>query len=271
MHIDTFLEIGNQHKVCEDYIISGHDPMPYIILADGCSSSNNSEMGARILCYLARQYLKYKGTRDLSLLDYHYSKRMSLWIIHNAEMIARQLGLSLSSLDATLVIAYQFDNNIHIHMYGDGCIFSRSLDGTTRLMTIEYTQNSPYYLTYLTDSERQALYSKMLIDKTVVINNSEEKEQTIKLPNYEEFLYSFDLDIYSLILISSDGISSFIKPEENKTELILPQTVIDSCIAFKTMNGDFLKRRMNRQMKTFLAEGINHYDDLSVGVFIQED
>ena len=273
MNIDTFIEIGSQHKVCEDYIISGNDPMPYIILADGCSSSNNTEMGARILCYLAKQYLKNKSSQHLSILGYHDHNDMGAWIIHNAEMAARLLGLSLPSLDATLIIAYQHENYIRVHMYGDGCIFTRFRNSdTTELLTVEYAQNAPYYLTYLTDSERRHLYSEMEIDKYVHIDNSKSEEQiTNHVANHGESLYSYNIDSYSLVLIASDGIESFIKPEGNYIQRISPRYIIEPCIAFKSTKGEFLKRRMNKQMKIFDVANIHHYDDLSVGVFIQED
>ncbi len=81
INIDTFLKIGDQHKICEDYIIQGTDQVPLLILSDGCSSSDNTEMGARILCYLAKQYLFYRAGY-LHDLDYY---QMGLWVIHNAE------------------------------------------------------------------------------------------------------------------------------------------------------------------------------------------
>ena len=67
---DIFLEIGAQHKICEDYIVHGDDPVPYIILADGCSTADDTEMGARILCHLAKQYIRYQRGTSLNL-DYH--------------------------------------------------------------------------------------------------------------------------------------------------------------------------------------------------------
>ena len=39
LNLDTFIEIGDQHKVCEDYIIMGNDPVPFIVLSDGCSKA----------------------------------------------------------------------------------------------------------------------------------------------------------------------------------------------------------------------------------------
>jgi hypothetical protein len=57
---DIFRRIGATHAVCEDYIIEGNKPFPFIILADGCSTAKNTDMGARILCHLAKQYVMYR-------------------------------------------------------------------------------------------------------------------------------------------------------------------------------------------------------------------
>ena len=112
---DTFLKIGKTHQVCEDYIITGDSPVKYNILSDGCSSSKDTEMGARILCHLAKQFLLYrKDDYRFPALDYD---EMGSWIIHNAELAARQLGLKKSCLDATLIIAYEYDGKYHIYMY----------------------------------------------------------------------------------------------------------------------------------------------------------
>ena len=58
MKIDSFLKIGHSHEQCQDYILTGTDPCPYIILADGCSGAEDSDIGARLLCHTALKYLK---------------------------------------------------------------------------------------------------------------------------------------------------------------------------------------------------------------------
>ena len=164
MQIDTFLTIGKSHKVCEDYILSGTDPMPYIIISDGCSSSKGTDMGARLLCFLAQQYIKFRATKDFEP-DH---KEMGLWIIHNAELVAKQLGLCNHSLDATLIIAYKSYgiNNIRVHFYGDGCVL---YFGPKQMLfgQIEYTKNAPYYLSYYIDPERDQLFHDMKQDKII--------------------------------------------------------------------------------------------------------
>jgi len=146
MHIDTYIKGGASHTICEDYILSGMLPRPYIIISDGCSSSDNTETGARILSHLAKQYLNYRA----DYLDDIEKNEMGNWIAHNAEMVARQLGLPTSCLDATLIVAIKEEFQIRVIFFGDGFVYgiSRDLKMDTLLDEIKYTNNAPYYLSY---------------------------------------------------------------------------------------------------------------------------
>lgn len=262
---DTFLEMGSQHKVCEDYIIKGNYPTPYIILADGCSSSNNSEMGARILCHLAKQYLKYRKD-DLHELD---QRKTGNWIIHNAEMTARQLGLSTSCLDATLIIAFQLENRIQIFMYGDGVII-RKIRDLTEVTTIDFAPaNAPFYLSYLVDQERFDCYHDMKNElvKTIFHNGELKSSETFA---YDAQIF-FKGNAFDTLFICSDGISSFISGDRTERKLISHMEILPNLMSFKNTKGEFLKRRAGKELKTLSKSGIHHYDDLSIGAFHYED
>jgi len=62
MNADSYFEIGSTHLVCQDYALSGlYKDMCYGIVSDGCSSAENSEIGAQILCHGAR----YSSLKDM--------------------------------------------------------------------------------------------------------------------------------------------------------------------------------------------------------------
>ena len=260
MQIDTFLEIGSQHKVCEDYIVAGNDPVPYIILSDGCSTANNSEMGARILCHLAKQFLKYNQD-DIHSIDYW---KLGQWVIHNAEQTARQLGLSISCLTATLTVAYFIDGHVRVMMYGDGS-FAKVFGEQYDMLSVEYSGNAPYYLVYLIDSFRHDIYDQNKPVKKIITTYSDGSE------GVEEFAYDHPLDLtFSMnymtsFLIASDGVDSFL--DGMKAMKAFP--MIKQFVAFKNTKGEFLKRRLNKMMKVLAKSNMNHYDDLSVGVFLK--
>jgi len=261
MFTDTFIEIGSQHKVCEDYIISGNDPVPYVILSDGCSTSDNTEMGSRILSLLARQFLRYNAD-DLHDLDYW---KLGSWVIHNAEQTARHLGLSRSCLTATLIVAYYIDGNLRVMMYGDGSVVTVGNMGSIEITSIEYESNAPYYLVYLIDQFRHDLYEEKSPMKTIktIYGDSSVNEETVAYD--QPSVFNINMNLNQIVLPMSDGIDSFLHGQERQSaEQIMPLFV-----NFKNTKGEFLKRRLNKQMKSFAKSGIHHFDDLSIGAFLK--
>ena len=273
MQIDTFLTIGKTHKVCEDYIISGTSPMPFIIIADGCSSSKGTDMGARLLCYLAKQYLKFRGEMDIFEPDHD---EMGMWIIHNAELVAKQLGLPKNALDATLIVAYQNEpDNIRVHMYGDGCILEFFQTGGYVFTQVDYSKNAPYYLSYQIDPERHELFKQMEQEKTLKtwFQNVgwESRSQTYSYDTPS--IYNFSLSKkengspFAGLLLASDGFISFVEDKRPGVKHILDYA--PEFYLFKTTAGEFLKRRATMALRNLAKENIHNADDLSIGVFLK--
>ena len=255
---DTFIEIGGTHKVCEDYIMQTVvNGCPVIILSDGCSSSSNTDMGARILCNLAKQYLN----RFQSLDDISYEK-MGLWVIHNAELIAKQLGLNLECLDATLIVSIFNNNHVNIFMYGDGTIITKNQDQID-IISISFSKNAPYYLSYLIDDYKADIYSEEGIKKHIYLNGKFYDDEAYDYPS----VYFKNLNVYDTVMIMSDGIESFQKDFKSCDINEISKRFLD----IKVRNGEFLKRTLKSAMKDFSKENITHYDDLSVGAFIRRN
>jgi len=264
IYTDTFLEIGSQHKVCEDYIVTCETPFPCVILSDGCSSSKNTEMGSRLLCYLAKQFLTYRKN-CIANVDY---KDMGRWIIHNAEMTARQLGLKKECLDATLLISFFIDNKIRTFIYGDGVVVFKRGD-TFEITSIEYNNNMPYYLSYLIDEERNQCYyekkNQKLLKKTIIGTEEIEKRVAYTFAYDYPTIIEYDLEYNDVFLVCSDGIESFIDHTGKKLDI---KDTIKEFTAFKNLKGMYLQRRLNAALKNMKKVDVNHYDDLSVGSFI---
>jgi len=263
INIDTFLKIGDQHKICEDYIIQGSDQVPLLILSDGCSSSDNTEMGARILCYLAKQYLFYRAAY-LHDLDYY---QMGNWIIHNAEMTCRHLGLKVGCLDATLIISYELDGTVYVYMYGDGAVVTKNEKGNIHFTYIDFTNNAPYYLSYLIDEFRDDVYHSNRNEKSLYVVDENGSIDVKRLAYDAEVVLKYNTRIEPNIFICSDGINSFIKKDPSQRDILDPHEILPEMMAFKNTRGEFLKRRMKRALKDLDGQGITHYDDLSIGAY----
>ena len=272
-NIDSFMTIGNSHEVCEDYIYSSFQVDPYIILSDGCSSSKNTDVGARVLVHSARNILNRFIHRTGIPIEADVLGDM---IANEAEETIRKLGLNNSALDATLIIAYRLKDKIIINVFGDGNVILKKKDGTTKMYNYQYAKNMPYYLSYYVDSGRQHQYCKEMfeIDEggkclvTALYNDDEFNVSTgdfVKIPTF-----ILPIEDYEMIGIASDGIESFFSPHDNSSKKGFEE-VIEELTAFKGTVGEFLKRRCKRAIKNYKKEGVEHYDDVSIGVMLIGD
>ena len=271
-NIDSFMTIGNSHEVCEDYIYHSFQADPYMILSDGCSSSKNTDVGARVLVHSARNILNRFIHRTGVPIEADVLGDM---IAYEAEETIKKLGLNTSALDATLIIAYRLKDKIIINVFGDGNVILKKKDGTTKMYNYQYAKNMPYYLSYYVDAGRQHQYCKEMFDVdeggkclvTASYINDDFKVSTedfVKIPTFV-----LPIEDYEMIGISSDGIESFFDPHSSLR--MGYKEVLEELTAFKGTVGEFLKRRCKRAIKNYKKEGIEHYDDVSIGVMLLGD
>lgn len=261
MNHDSFLEVGSQHKVCEDFISSGNDPCPHVILSDGCSASKNSNYGAMILVQMAKRYLDFRS-HELAGIDYD---DMGNWVIYNAEAVVRSMGLNRTCLDATLIVSYLWNWFVYVYVYGDGFITTKSW-----IYEMSFSSDSPYYLSYRTDYLRRKMYKKGGYSKTVkhisLCGGPEYlREVDADFSLHHKFAYSFE-EIY----IASDGINSFVRNGEKLPVKDVVKGFLDMERENRDRNtkGVFIQRRCRKAMKRFRKDGWDHYDDISFGGFL---
>jgi serine/threonine protein phosphatase PrpC len=279
INVDDFLKIGYQHHICEDYVISGRtrDDMPYAILSDGCSSSRNTDVGARLLCHFAKRFISKFSENTIDVTD---SEEIGQWVIHNAEVAARQMGLDRTSLDATLIVTYIANGNFYSHMYGDGMLIlipKIEIDGKTDVREINYTSNAPFYLSYHIDPERFEQYRNIENNqKILTIDSGYGKEQHV----FDHWRYPYTevlpISEYDFMMIASDGLQSFVQDGERMSIVNGFMPSIVDIFNFKNTKGEFLKRRMGSKrgaIKTLEnTYKLKHFDDISIaGYAISED
>lgn len=266
INIDSFFTIGKTHQICQDYAISFNDPFPCVILADGCSSSKYSEIGSHLLVHAAKDFLNHFDPYEFT------PEYLGTCVIHNCNTIRKSIGLNVSCLDSTLIIAFVYDNRFYVYLYGDGYVISVLKDNSICYHKINFSASMPYYLSYEVDIERQKNFNYVRQEKTYetwVKEGSIIKKLDVTIGIQDDkYLYTgWPIDNCKHILIASDGIGSFIDKENNPVDLF---SVIEDCTDFKTTPGEFIKRRMNSKkgvLNTYKEKGIVHFDDLSIGGF----
>lgn len=270
--LDSYYTIGKVHWYCQDYVCQGWQPFPHVILADGCSASPNSDVGARLLVLNARQELaRYaqipRDGPELATQHWDLGRR----IIQRAARQARELNLNPEVLDATLLVAWCDGATVYVHLYGDGCIATRRADGELTVIEVEYAENAPYYLSYLLEPDRQVLYQEAV--------GNPESAQTIHCRSQaadvssrqERFdtpvAFSFDLATFPTVAVATDGLHSFISAETGQRVELLE--VAQAMFDFGDLQGTFVMDRLQNTLIEFGNRLLFNLDDLSVGAFVK--
>jgi hypothetical protein len=283
--------------VCEDYARAGKtdDGTFFAIVSDGCSSSPDTDCGARILVLKALEELNKKqpvdtplvygeetNQIDLSCLNYLPRIGMQIFQFHKtianaAQSSAQAMGLDTLCLDATLLMLLATPNEIIATCWGDGVIVQKFQSGIIRARIISYPNGFPSYPSYLLNSLREENCKKMNdVTKKIIILTPDGKSQTEILPP-EDVQYDFTSYILNngnedpliAMAIFSDGIQSFSRAVEGETSKTKkPVDVIELLPKLMSFSGtgEFTRRRLNGLMRK--EPDLSHYDDLGMGAII---
>lgn len=273
MHADTFFTGGTGHKVCQDYARHGRMPEDnrvYAIVSDGCSSSPDTDVGARILTLSAAQCIEgnlpWRTTpdslrpRDIALIA----------------MGRVPPPVSLNCLDATLLIAEETFDGVRVWVCGDGVIVAREREDQKWGIIDFDCGGYPTYLTYTVDENRMARFLEERHGKRTIRKLQDGKSHLIRedFP-FEDplrggaYIFEAPLRSFDFVAILSDGVHSF--QQKDTLESVPAFKVIERIMAFKSMTGEFVTRRVKRFLQKECAElGWSHYDDFSIAAICMD-
>lgn len=281
MNADSAFVIGATHAVCQDYAVAGNGRLaeqardanspaaPYLILSDGCSSSSDTDIGARLLVKAAEQILLAYRPLASELAEMHKesARRALTWV--------KLAGLSPQAVDATLLTAHVRDGELIIGCSGDAVIVLQSSTGAFDVYAISYPSGYPLYPGYLHQPERlMASTDHGRINKEVkrfrcasAVEPLRLEEATISVSLTE--VLTVKVCDYKHAVLLSDGIHSFFTTRQTETskmaeDLPMDQT-LKELISFKNFRGAFAGRRLKSFLKVCQSRGWQHRDDLSIG------
>lgn len=275
MNADSIFLIGASHDVCQDYAIAGRagddgpQANPYVILSDGCSSSPDTDVGARLLVKAAAQTLMLGDGPPAALLG-----EMHAEAARRALDWAERAGLHRSSVDATLLTIHLLGGELLIGCTGDGVIYLESRSGARDLYSVSYSSGYPLYPGYAHQPDRLLSLADAGSDKEVRHFHSAAAGMpllhvgTTQGGPVTEVL-SVCAEDYVCAAVFSDGVHSFFSPRRTETckgvEPVPLGEVVEELVGFRTVMGAFVRRRMKKVLKDCLIKGWRHTDDLSVG------
>jgi len=276
--VDHCFEIGSSHIICEDYAMSGiiikeDRPFYYGIICDGCSSSKDVDVGARLLAYAAKQYLQSVESSILSLyIDHDFSDRLGLSILDNVKIIDNEL-LAHNGFDATLVLLLSDGINARVYFFGDGGLIYKD-SRCKKHIELNYDNNAPYYLSYEFEANANRKVEYLLWSKESKLHIKEYshengtlgliKEDLQDSTKWKSIFFPLVNKDDTIISIYSDGLFSFMKNKHCSLNIL---EVIERYGNFPIPKGEFVQRNFLFNKKNLLKDGYNHFDDISCASF----
>ena len=267
MNSDNACLIGAAHSICQDYSTSTNDgDGSYVIVSDGCSTSENTDIGARLLSRAAKQLMSSRDNVDVNTMHVEAARTALRW--------ATEMGLPPQSVDATLLTAQVHDGGLIIAASGDGDIVLESHLGTIELYSISFADGFPLYPSYEHQSDRLNAWQTNATQLKEVRHFRSQEGGPFELvsvmtsSNMTETI-SVDPSYYKHVVLFSDGLHSFYKIEQDhtskRTTSLSVEDVLLELIAFKGAQGSFVARRVKRFKKQFASQNWYHADDLALG------
>jgi hypothetical protein len=257
MTADAYYAIGATHLSCQDYALASEGGRPHVVVSDGCSGAELSDLGARLLTMAA--------SRLLAGADAPFRPER---VLERAAAMARALELPASCLDATLLCAWQDDGLTRVSLTGDGVVAARRRDGLLESWAVSYDDSAPAYLSYLLDPTRLDHYLaehgtrriRRLLGGWTLVDRTE---------HLSSAPYGFELALpladYPLVLLFSDGVCSFVARGDDGSRRLRLEEVLEPLVDLKSHCGRFLTRRARRFLRKTCAErGWSHEDDLAI-------
>ena len=260
MNADCAFRMGRRHAVCQDYAVAAGGERPYVILADGCSSSPDTDLGARLVVKTAERLLRQR----VELPD---PERV---LLHGRGM-ALELELAPECLDTTLLMAVVVNGQWLVRACGDGVIAWQDREGRLHTQSLSYGRGYPAYPNYLCDAARRRAFQRLegnelqLESLELAPSGRVIRRRTELLPAGAHHLAG-RVEETAWLAVLSDGATSFVRRSEGISEPLALEAVLSRLLAFKGFQGVFAQRRLARFEQECAASGWVHQDDLALGV-----
>ena len=272
MNADCAFRVGSTHAVCQDYAVAGACAAggagapcrPYVILSDGCSSSPDTDTGARLLVKAAERLLRESGGPDADGLAGLHAEAARL-----ALSWAELLGLEPQAVDATLLTAHLRGGELVVGCSGDGVVCLQTAGGALDAHVVSYPSGYPAYPAYAHQPARlRTLADAGRARREVTRLRAPAAGERLRTAQVRDGggapaeVFAVAAADYQFVALLSDGAQSF--RQTGQTEAVPLESVLPELVSFKNTRGAFVGRRVQGFLKDCRRKGWRHGDDLSL-------
>ena len=269
MNTNSTYSIGKDHIVCEDYAVSGMTKdLAYAIVCDGCSASPDVDFGARVVAMSAKEILINHVNSPIAFLrEKEVSPELfgELTIKLSSRIFSILPSLHIQALDSTLLVTWVKEKKLTAYIYGDGVLIHRTKAGIATTVHISLTSGAPDYLSYDLDPVRRKSYGEIEDNKKVIAVCIGGKTIQVDAEPLKPYILNTPVEDGDVITVISDGINSFRKADNTP----IPWTdLVEEFTGYKTLEGEFVLRRIAAFKRKCLKEGTVHSDDISAASIV---
>jgi len=234
MHADAHFERGRTHAVCQDYALAQTTARgAWALVCDGCSSSRDTDVGARLLAHAAAAILR----------DGRLPGSSACWRV--ADRAAGHLGLAPASVDATVVAALELPDRIVAIIRGDGIVAARRRDGTIEVTLRRCRDECPDYPSVVGDPDRRACWLALAPPRAWIETHGGLAPTSSARPaRGHAWVGCFAKHEYDRLLVATDGVSTLRTP--GHVEPLDTAWVAARMLDAPSTTGCFVRRRLQR-------------------------
>lgn len=230
--------IGSSHSVCEDYACAMGG---MVAVSDGCSSGENTDIGARLLARVALRLALAAGDLD------PIGRQASIVARTGANLVAA----GHSSLLATLLLARAEPQGFSAHCWGDGFVLFED-EGDWTGWRIEWPNEAPHYPVYRHPPEAPGLA------RPVGAGAFRYEEHRAVVSGF-----SYHHTTATAVALLSDGFSSF---SDDTGAKVPDEDVLAELFPIRLLGPGFVNRRLAAFERRRARLGWKHHDDISMAV-----
>ena len=254
-HADCAFHIGAQHLrtgvCCQDYAVANAvGDRAWAVVSDGCSTGGRTDVGARLTGLAAARALRVG-----------YSLRPMDYMFH-----ASEFDLVESDFFATCLTAAVSSDKADLCIKGDGVMAVQTDEGLY-ITRIDWAQNMPCYPSYVVGGYKTFTAAQGGHDALAC----HVYETRPNVSSLEHIPVSDAVDGYSLswrrpfkaVAVFSDGVT--------QVDGVPWKQVVRDLMSFKSIEGDFVKRRLNRFLRDAEKVGRGPIDDIAMAAIVVEN
>jgi hypothetical protein len=268
MHADSHFVIGHTHvnggKPCQDYAVSGDlpDGGAYAVVADGCSSGGRTDVGARLVSLATEQVFRH-APADWTAEPLRAAVRSRQQFTFR--LAPKLLGLDQEDLVATCGYIFANGRTRVVQLHGDGVIAELE-GGHLRMTRVEWRDNTPVYPVYMLDGY-QAFIAHHGGDASLPAVTVTTSDTSPGMPDQMPVQWPIQYGLEGIyrrplharrVAVFTDGVTQI--------DGVDWRDAVQELMNFKSLTGEFAKRRLNRLIRDWHSAGRGPLDDLAYAV-----